>query len=203
MSSMQMVLRTWWAILLGVVAVGLLAGCGGVKVYTGENAAQSELPEGIDIIRVGDRVQVVFTDVVAPPPAVEQRVRENGTINLAYNETFVAAGKSISALEEEIHDAFMKYFNRITVTVRIEGRVIHVGGQVRMPGRFDYVGNMSTLDAIKVAGDFTDFARRTRVKVTRADGTEVVVDCKQALDNPRMDAPLYPGDSVYVPRKIL
>lgn len=203
MSLLQKVVGGGWRTLCMLLAAGLLVGCGGVEVYDGRTAGQSEVPEGIDIIRVGDRILVTFTDVANPPPAVEQRVRESGFITLTYNQSFEAAGKSVTALEDEIRETFLKFYNRITVTVRIEGRVIHVGGQVRFPGRYDYVGNMSVLDAIKVAGDFNDFARRSRVKVTRADGNEIVVDCKQALDDPLMDAPLYPGDSVYVPRKIL
>lgn len=197
----------WMGLFVGVVCLALLgAGCGGGRVYYRPTASLDPHEEGalagIDVVRVGDRITVIYTDVPNPPPAMEQRVRDDGRITLPFNEEVEAAGKRISDLQEEIRQKLLKYFNRLTVTVRIEGRYIHVGGYVRMPGRYDYEGQMTVLDAIKVAGDFTEFAKRTAVRVTRTDGTEIIVNCKKALEDPRYDPPLYPRDDVYVPKKL-
>lgn len=195
------------AIRMGVaVACGLLVavfsvGCGcGKRWYGPEAAAVSDT--GIDFIRVGERLQVSITDVPAPPAAMEQRVRDDGKVSLWYNEEFEAAGRKVADLQEEVRQRYLaRYFNRLTVSVRVEGRYINVGGYVRSPGRFDYQGRMTVLDAIKVAGDFNEFARRSCVRITRGGGEEVIADCKRALEDPNYDPPLFPGDDVYVPKK--
>jgi protein involved in polysaccharide export with SLBB domain len=76
--------------------------------------------------------------------------------------------------------------------------VFFVGGQVRKPDRYLHNGDLTLLGAIKVAGDFTDYAKKTAVEVTRADGTRIIVDCKKAQKNPKFDIPVYPGDRIYV-----
>ena len=75
----------------------------------------------------------------------------------------------------------------------------HDPGQVRKPDRYEYLSTMTVLQAIKAAGDFTDYAKKTVVEVTRANGTKIIVNCKKAQKNPRLDIPIYPGDSIYVP----
>lgn len=160
-------------------------------------------PTSIDLIRVGDKVEVSLSDVLTPYPTVAQRVREDGTISLPLNVSVVAAGKKAGELEAEIHAAFVpKYFNRVTVNVRVEERVLYVGGQVRRPDRYVYVGEMTLLGVIKMAGDFTEYAKKTQVQVTRKDGTRFVINCKKALKDQKYDIPVYPGDNIYVPTRV-
>ena len=197
-----------WMMVLAVGGLLWGTGCSSTQIYhrqgDEETAQKTESPYGIDVIRVGERIQIIFRDIPNPPEPIEQMVRDDGTISLPYNQTVQAAGKRVDQLEREIHDLYVpKYFRRMSVTVRIAGRVIHVGGYVRNPGRFDYEGKMTVLDAIKVAGDFNEFAKRSRVRVTRVDGSELIVDCKKAIKDPTYDAPIYPGDDVYVPKKKL
>lgn len=189
-----------------VIACGILMALFSVGCCTGKrwnpDAATLDTESGIDFIRVGERLLVTITDVPQPPTAIEQRVREDGKIGLWYNEEFLVAGRNLADVQEDIRQRYLdRYFNRLTVNVRIEGRFINVGGYVRAPGRFDYQGKMTVLDAIKVAGDFNEFAKRSCVRVTRGTGEEIIADCKKALSDPRFDPPLYPGDDVYVPKK--
>ncbi|MCX8108287.1 MAG: SLBB domain-containing protein, partial [Verrucomicrobiae bacterium] len=66
-----------------------------------------------------------------------------------------------------------------------------------------YTGEMTVLKAISTAGGFTEFAKRNRVEVTRASGGKpVVVDCVKALKNPRLDIPIYPGDRIFVHKRV-
>jgi hypothetical protein len=62
---------------------------------------------------------------------------------------------------------------------------------------------MTLLKAIAAAGDFTAFAQKKSVEVTRANGKKLrPVNCIRALRNPRKyDIPIYPGDHIHVPRR--
>jgi protein involved in polysaccharide export with SLBB domain len=61
---------------------------------------------------------------------------------------------------------------------------------------------MTVLKAIQAAGDFTDFGKKSKVEVIRANGhKEKPVDCYKAIKNPKLDLPIFPGDQVIVPRR--
>lgn len=159
-----------------------------------------------DRFSVADLVMVSFsgpsTAVQLPLPH-EERIKEDGKITLTLIGPIMAAGKTPGELQNSIRDAYVpKYFKDLTVTVRSEQRMYYVGGQVKAPGRFPYIGPTTVIKAIQSAGDFTDFAKRTKVKVTRANGTTITVDCKKALKNPKLDIPIFPNDQIDVPRSI-
>jgi len=77
----------------------------------------------------------------------------------------------------------------------------YVSGEVRTPSRRAYDNRVTLLQAITSAGDFTDFANKESVKLTRADGQSQIVNCLKALDNPSLDPDIHPGDTIYVPRQ--
>lgn len=157
-----------------------------------------------DIIRVGDKLTIRLTDIPNPPDPIDVRVREDGTISLILGVQIQAAGKKAGELETEIHQQYVpKYFQRLTVNVKCEERVFYVDGEVRKPDRYIYTGEMTVLKAISTAGGFTEFAKKNRVEVTRANGGKpLVVDCVKALRNPKLDIPIYPGDRIFVHKRI-
>jgi protein involved in polysaccharide export with SLBB domain len=73
---------------------------------------------------------------------------------------------------------------------------------VNRPGAILYLGDTTVLKAIAAAGDFTDFADKRNVQLTRVNGRIYTVNCKRALTRPALDLPVNPGDQVYVPRSI-
>lgn len=201
------------SVLVVAAALALFSsGCGtpsgsgnGPKVDVGaQTNAAVAMPQGsIELIRVGDKVEITFSDLPEVYPPMAQRVREDGTITLPLGVTVTAAGKKAGELQDAIRVLYVpKYFHRLTVSVKLEERVIYVGGQVRRPDRYVYAGEMTVLGAIKVAGDFTEFSKKTEVVVTRADNTRIVVDCKKALKDAKYDLPIFPGDRIHVPQRI-
>jgi protein involved in polysaccharide export with SLBB domain len=95
-----------------------------------------------------------------------------------------------------------KYYRHLTVTVNTGDRVYYVTGEVKQPGRQLYVGQMTVTKAITTAGDFTDFANHKKVRLIRANGQTIKVNCDKALQDPSQDPSVYPNDQIQVPRKI-
>jgi protein involved in polysaccharide export with SLBB domain len=156
-------------------------------------------------LKPGDAISVVYNDLPIVTPPFEGEIKPDGTITLIHNKTFQAAGKTPSELEKEIRKTYVPdYYRQMTVQVRLNDtkRLYYVGGEVRSPGRQMYLGRVTVLKAIQSAGDFTDFANRGGVTLTRADGKQIKINCKKALENPaKYDVDVFPGDTIHVPRR--
>jgi polysaccharide export outer membrane protein len=156
-----------------------------------------------DILSVGDSIKVIFSDLPTPMLPFEERVKEDGTITLLQNQTFKAVGKTRGDLEKEIRTRYVPDFYRnLTVTIQPQERFYFVDGEVKEPNRQIYLGRMTVLKAIASCRGFTDFAKKTEVRIIRADGTTLIVNCKKALKDPRLDLEIFPGDTINVPRGI-
>jgi protein involved in polysaccharide export with SLBB domain len=160
--------------------------------------------DSMDLLHVGDNVTIEFSDTAVPFTPKDDRIKEDGTITLLEGKTFVAAGKTRGQLEKEIHDWYVpNYYLKMNVTVRQqkETQFYYVRGEVKAPGRQVYISRITLLKAIGSAGDFTDFARKTRVQLIRADGSKVTLNAKKLLRNPTLDLEILPGDTVFVERR--
>ena len=147
----------------------------------------------------GDQIRVVLSVIAKPPQPHDEAIKEDGTITLPNIGVITAEGKTTVELQKEIYEKYVpNFYKRLTVTVSTERRVYYVQGQVRASGRQEYLGPTTVLKAIATAGDFTDFANRKRVVLTRADGTRIIVDCVKAARDSAYDLPVYPGDKIEV-----
>jgi polysaccharide export outer membrane protein len=139
-----------------------------------------------------------------PLTPMDVTVREDGKVTLLQNHDFVASGKTRGALAQEIHTFYVpNYYPSMTVSVdfQVNSRFYYVGGEVKTPGRQVYLGPISLLGAIRSAGDFSDFARKRAVELTRADGRKSTINCSKAQQDPTLDPEIYPGDKILVPRR--
>jgi len=108
-------------------------------------------------------------------------------------------------LEKEIRARYVPdYFKYMTVTVKLDinTRWYYINGEVKAPARQIYASRITVLKAIASAGGFTDFAKKTKVIVTRVDGRSQIINCTKALINPALDLEIYPGDKIHVQRKL-
>jgi len=157
-------------------------------------------------LHVGDTVTITLK---GPPPPneilpVEKPIKDDGTITLDYIGRIEAAGKTPGQLEDAIHDLYVpKYYTHLNVTVQASNdRVDYVRGEVKTPGRMIYTGEITVSRAIASAGDFTDFADRTEVYLTRANGQRSELNLKRILAGKDPDPPVYPGDQIEVTRRL-
>ena len=214
-----------WGVFCGLVIAGLfLVGCrtgssemkfaqvpgeaaGGAEATTPASAepSASKGPDNIDLIRIGDTLLIAFSDLPIIEPPTEQRVKDDGTITLMQNQTFQASSKTRSQLEKEIRERYVpRFFRNMTVSVsqRKETQFYYVDGEVKLPSRQVYISRTTVLKAIASANGFTDFAKKTKVKLTRVDGRTYIINCKKALVDPRLDLEVFPGDKIAVPRRM-
>jgi polysaccharide export outer membrane protein len=198
-----------WGLALVVAVFGLwLSGCAGTKGQFADLQEQGEAPKQpsiLDTLQVGEAITITFSDLPAPIPPTEERVKEDGTITLLQNQTFIAAGKTRRELEQEIRERYVpKYYVNMTVSVKQQEntRFYFVDGEVKAPGRQVYLGEMSVLKAIASCGGVTDFSNRRKVRLIRANGKIEIVNALKALEDPSLDLRVYPGDRVVVPRSI-
>ena len=155
-----------------------------------------------DHFAVGDMVRVIFSGVSETIQPHEERIKDDGTVTLPLIGAITAVGKTPGEVQKIITDAYVPdYYKRLTVTVSSDMRVYYVGGQVRSPGRQQYIGTTTVTKAIQSASDFTDFANRKKVILTRADGKKFTVNCLKAAKDPALDLPVFPGDKIEVPMR--
>jgi protein involved in polysaccharide export with SLBB domain len=193
------------AICAAVIAV-LLAGCGSFDTYEAGNGGaitgdKPGMPRPTsNTLQPGELVKIDFSGPASPPAPHEENIKDDGTISLYLVGTVKAAGKTPGQLQNEIQQLYVpKFFRNLNVTVRPADRFFIVGGEVKMPNRQLYLGPITVTGAIKSSGDFTDFANKRRIRLTRADGTIHTIDAIKAQENPALDLPVYPGDSITVP----
>jgi polysaccharide export outer membrane protein len=155
-------------------------------------------------LHVGESVSVVFSGTPDPTdlPTHEESIKEDGTITLPLIGPVKAVGLTAGELQKSIQDLYVpKYYVRLNVVVKPGDVVYYVRGEVKNPGRQLYIGETTVTKAITSAQDFTDFASH-KVWLIRANGQRIKVNVDKALENPSLDPQIYPGDQIYVPRRI-
>jgi polysaccharide export outer membrane protein len=203
-----------WSAFCGLVLAGvLLGGCAGSATMGDQagaagGAALTGQPDNnaSEMLSVGDTLSIIYNDLPILQQPFEGQIKRDGTITLILNQSFQAAGKTRSQLEAEIRERYVPtYFKNMTVTIipKVDTRYYYVAGEVRSPGARMYLNRITVLKAIQTSGDFTDFANRKKVRLTRASGgNPIMLNASKILKDPSRDVEVYPGDTIYVHRKI-
>lgn len=156
-----------------------------------------------DILNVGDKVRVIFGDISDPPAPLDTQIPESGSVTLHLGYKFNFKGEHRDRLEQKIRDYYITngLYRIITVSIEVPARPITVGGEVRTPNTYPHPGKLTILKAIDLAGGFTEFADRRKVRIIRS-GKSSLVNCKKALDDPaKHDVEIFPGDKIQVDRR--
>jgi polysaccharide export outer membrane protein len=193
-----MICKSWISLLSLLVLATVWSGC--------VNGAPDKVYVCVDDeILIGDTLKISLADIPDPQAEKDFVVRSDGSVNLPLLGGVKAAGRKFGELERDIQSAYVtkRLYRFVTVTVKPSERFFSVAGEVKGPGRQVYLGQTTVLRAIATAGDFTEFANRRNVEITRANGTKEVVNCRKAQDDSRFDRPICPGDYIMVPRSAL
>jgi protein involved in polysaccharide export with SLBB domain len=93
--------------------------------------------------------------------------------------------------------------NVIAINFRTVPAPIEVNGAVEAPGKLPFTTGMTVLKAIESAGGFTEGASQRRVRLIRADGRQLLVNCIEARREAQLDVPVFPNDRIIVPGRLL
>ncbi len=205
-----------------LVAVTVLSGCGGnrVRVYDqvdGVMARAAEFdPDSIPALPESDSYYIGYGDILDVIFLYENKysregmkVRPDGRITYPYAGEIFVAGMSPADLDSTITEKFSEIVidPHITVIVReFTPQKIYVLGEVGNPGNYEYVRDMTLMQALAVGNGYTRDARKSNVLVirrvgeNRIVGIEVDIDAILSKNDFSVDVPLQPYDIVYVPK---
>ncbi len=139
-------------------------------------------------------------------------VGPDGRVIMPLAQPVMAANLTIEQLEQRLSHALSSQLidPKLELSPLSYGsQRIFVGGEVKQPGIFELPGQIGTLEAVFIAGGFTDVAKTKNVVLVRRhpNGSPMmkVIDLKALLNNRlRTDTtPLQRGDIVYVPRSTI
>jgi len=130
-------------------------------------------------------------------------VRPDGKISVALVGDVQASGLTPEELAGDLHARLLKFLDDPNVVVRVawSGRHYYVVGNVRSPGMYELRPNQTLVQALAVAGGFTEFAKRGSVRIIRNRGAEATgeydYDAITKGDTP--DVRLEANDTIVVP----
>lgn len=162
------------------------------------------------LLAPGDTVAVVFHTV--PELNRDLRIAPDGSITLPYVGAVQASARTPDEIQSELVLAYAEELRNPQVDVipvAFDSQKIFVGGEVQTPGMMELPGQIDPLQAIIMAGGFTDRAQPKQVALMRRmPGGELmtaVIDINSGLNDPRLAdfTPLRRFDVVYVPRSAI
>jgi len=142
------------------------------------------------------------------------RVNDNGELEVPYIGLVAAQGRTCRQLAYSIKSALEReYYYHATVILAVDrvsdrsrGKV-YVYGAVKGQGPQEIPPDeiYTVSKAIIRAGGFGDFADKRKVKITRKDGQDIVVDLKRVIEQGHTedDVVLRPDDQIYVPQRLV
>jgi polysaccharide export outer membrane protein len=123
-----------------------------------------------------------------------------------------AAGRGLGEVEKEMQDkltAYVKYPQVSVGVLEFAGNRIIVLGEVNYPGIYTYKGTINLIEAVALAGDFTDKAHIDSVILVRGNLTKTPkatrINMAKVITRGTSDTDivLQPNDVLYVPRTFI
>jgi protein involved in polysaccharide export with SLBB domain len=137
------------------------------------------------------------------------QVDENGEINLIYAGKLKVVGKTKAEIEDAINRLFKELgkFQDVQVTITVRTLFYFVDGEVRVPGKKQYLRQVTLYRAIVDAGGFTEFASPSRVTLLRPgpEGSNKVwkINVSRIMRGSATDSVvILPNDVIRVPKSV-
>jgi polysaccharide export outer membrane protein len=134
-------------------------------------------------------------------------VRPDGKVSLPLIGDVQAAGMTVMHLNTEITEKLKKYYKeppQVSVILQqVNSYSIYVLGEVKSPGKYLVKSGTTFLQAITLAGGFTEFASKNKVMVRRRsnDNSEKIISIKyrDVLSGLQSNVMMFPGDTILIP----
>ena len=174
-------------------------------------AEAKETPENIIMTAASLGPEDVFEIRVFQEPDLSSiyRVSNDGSINFPLIGKLLVAGKTPNEVEMEIRKRleadFLKQAYVSVLIKEFNSKKVFIFGQVKKPGTFRFEENMTIIQAVTLAGGFTQTAAKNAVSITRlVDGeeTRVLVEVEQIWKGKQSNVMLKPGDIIFIPETL-
>jgi polysaccharide biosynthesis/export protein len=160
-------------------------------------------------LRKGDSIDLVFD--LCPEFNQSLTVSPDGLISLRAADAIQASGLTLPELATSVNFAYRSILNNPHVAISLKASDIErpffiATGQVVKPGKYDLQSETTVLQALTIAGGFTDVAKTSNVvlyrRLAEAEYQPTVVNVKKLLTAHGVSSDLYlhPGDMLYVPK---
>jgi polysaccharide export outer membrane protein len=163
------------------------------------------------VIKVGDKLSVTIetlsSDVTSlinnsSSSTAGYSVDKNGEINLTFVGKIRVEGLTTFQAQQIIEKEAEKHFNSPTVTVRFSNFMVTVLGEVTRPGTYVSLNEkINVLDALGLAGDLTQYAKRDDIFLIRDSSDEKAFIPMNLKSKDIVSSPyfyLQPNDIIYV-----
>jgi protein involved in polysaccharide export with SLBB domain len=194
---------------LFVLAVGTLS-CAPQAPSTGYEDLNASIGDQLKTVGVG--AGDIFSLKVYGEKELsgDHQVSPEGTVDIPLIGRISVAGKTPPEIASAIEKALLEgYLREPYVSVYVKeynSKKIFVLGMVRKPGTFPFQGGMNVVEAVTLAGGFTETANANFVVVTRKkDGGEIriPVPVEKISKGLAANLELQAGDIVFIPDRLL
>lgn len=131
-------------------------------------------------------------------------VRPDGKVSLPLIGEMPASGKTALQLQNEITQKLTQFYSEPTVNVmvvEVNSAKVSVLGEVKNPNMYRIQNKATVLDAVALAGGFTEYAKRDKVSVLRTMPTGEQKTIKVNVEQMIKKGDLFyvlPNDKIYV-----
>lgn len=157
-------------------------------------------------VGIGDILEV---RILKPDQSTDRvTVSPSGDISVAYLGSVKVKNKTISQIQRNIQirlaNGYLKYPVVTVSLIESRSRNFTITGEVNEPGTYPLSDNTTVLKAISVAGGFTRFGSKSKVRILRPRGdrpgyTKIEVDVEKVMDgDARADIIIEPGDIIVI-----
>ncbi|HEC69725.1 MAG TPA: hypothetical protein ENI31_05550 [Candidatus Omnitrophica bacterium] len=161
------------------------------------------------VVGIGDILSISVWE--NPDLTQDVIVRPDGKISFPLIDEVQAAGLTISELDRRITNKLKEYIRFPDVSISLKkmgGRKVIILGQVRSPGVYSLSGSCTLLEAIALAGGFTNDAVTSSVIVIKgglANPKAERINLARAIRKPqsKQNIVLESEDIIFVPKKFI
>lgn len=170
-------------------------------VTAGPGAPVAERPAGLRALKRGDSIMIYLLGI-PDRQQIEDVVDELGNVSLPHVNEINIEGLTTSEAERKIRDLYIKgeIYRDINVTIVSQNDEFFVRGEVKKEGRYRLTGGLTLVQAVSVAGGYTEYAQPKKVQIMRG-GKNLRFNMKDIYEGKVPDPLIKRGDVIVVPRR--
>ena len=195
---------------------GFLIGCGALLLFL-DSCAQSHIqlpPTPLEEQTITQNYVIGSEDIIEvmvwknPDLSRVVNVRPDGKISLPLVGDIQAAGQTAVQLRDSIAESLEQYYKQppqVSVIVnQVNSYAIYILGEVQAPGKYVVKSGTTFLQAVTLAGGFTEFASKNRIMLRRrgteeSHETSASITYRDIISGKQSNILLQPGDTIIIP----